>query len=149
MTSFPVTETVKAGELSVGSQVVFAGFILPRPVVLSQAEFVPVFVIWNLVFCLTGPACFLVDWSCLFLLYWSCLFLVYWSCLFLVNWSCLFVVLVVQSYPGYPKPRLSERSSERGVCLKKWYFSLKSQSLRLSRVHVFVCHTYMFNIGTQ
>ena len=32
----------------------------------------------------------------------------------------------VQSYPGYPylgypKPRLSERSSERGVCVKNWY----------------------------
>ena len=32
--------------------------------------------------------------------------------------------MIVQSYPGcpylsYPKPRLSERSSERGVCLKK------------------------------
>ena len=26
-------------------------------------------------------------------------------------------------------------------------FSLKSQTLRLSRVHVFVCHTYMFNVG--
>ena len=48
---------------------------------------------------------------------------------------------VLPGYPylGYPKPRLSERSSERGVCLKKGYFSLKSQSLRLSRVHVFVC----------
>ena len=64
------------------------------------------------------------------------------------------VIKRVQSYPGYPylgypKPRLSERSSERGVCLKKWYFSLKSQSLRLSRVHMFVCHMYMFNVGTQ
>ena len=64
------------------------------------------------------------------------------------------VIVLVQSYPGYPylgypKPRLSERSSERGVCLKKGYFSLNLQSLRLSRVHMFVCHTYMFNVGTQ
>ena len=28
-------------------------------------------------------------------------------------------------------------------------FSLKLQTLRLVRVHVFVCHTYMFNVGTQ
>ena len=28
-------------------------------------------------------------------------------------------------------------------------FPLKSQTLRLSRVNVFVCHTYMFNVGTQ
>ena len=60
----------------------------------------------------------------------------------------------VQSYPGYPylgypNPRLSERSSERAVCLKSMVFSLKSHTLRQSRVHVFVCHTYMFNIGTQ
>ena len=60
----------------------------------------------------------------------------------------------VQSYPGYPylgypKPRLSEHSSVHGVCLKKMVFSLKSQTLRLSRVHVFVYHTYMFNVGTQ
>ena len=60
----------------------------------------------------------------------------------------------VQSYPGYPylgypKPRLSERNSKRGVCSKKMAFSLKSQTLRLSRVHVSVCHTYMFNVGTQ
>ena len=36
--------------------------------------------------------------------------------------------------------------------LKKMVFPLKSQTLRLSRVHdnyVFVCHTYMFNVGTQ
>ena len=32
---------------------------------------------------------------------------------------------------------------------KKMVFPLKSQTLRLSRVHVFVCHTYMFNVGTQ
>ena len=32
---------------------------------------------------------------------------------------------------------------------KKMVFSLKLQTLRLSRVHVFVCHTYMFNAGTQ
>ena len=32
---------------------------------------------------------------------------------------------------------------------KKMVFSLKSQALRLSRVHVFVCHTYMFNVIAQ
>ena len=76
---------------------------------------------------------------------------------------CKYQVIDIQSYPGYaypgyaylgypylgyPKPRLSERSSERGVC-SKMVFSLKSQTLQLSRVHVFVCHTYMFNVGTQ
>ena len=60
----------------------------------------------------------------------------------------------IQSYPGYPylsypKPRLSKRSSERGVCFKNMVFSIKSQTLRQSRVHVFVCHMYMFNVGTQ
>ena len=51
-------------------------------------------------------------------------------------------------------PRLSETSIIRtqfrtwSLC-KKLVFSLKSQTLRLNRVHVFVCHTYMFNVGTQ
>ena len=65
--------------------------------------------------------------------------------------SCLKGIQSYLRYPyiGCPKPRLSVRSSKRGVCLKKWYFSLKSQSLRLSRVHVFLCHTCMFNVGTQ
>ena len=31
----------------------------------------------------------------------------------------------------------------------KMVFSLKSQALQLSRVHVFVCHTYMFNVDTR
>ena len=34
-------------------------------------------------------------------------------------------------------------------CVKKMVFSLKSQTLRLSIVLVFSCHTYMFNVGTQ
>ena len=81
---------------------------------------------------------------------------------------CKYQVIDIQSYPGYaypgyaypgyaylgypylgyPKPRLSECSSERGVC-SKMVFLLKSQTLQLSRVHVLVCHTYMFNVGTQ
>ena len=72
-----------------------------------------------------------------------------------VKWqeASQYSIILIQSYPGYPylgypKPRLSERSSERGVCLKKMVFSLKLQTLRLSKVHVFVCHTYMFNVGT-
>ena len=58
------------------------------------------------------------------------------------------------SVPRLSVPRLSEASIIRGqfrtwsLC-KKMVFSLKSQTLQLSRVHVFVCHTYMFNVGTQ
>ena len=66
----------------------------------------------------------------------------------------VFSFVQIRSYPGYPylgylKPRLSERSFEHRVCLKKMVFSLISQILRLSRVHVFLCHTYMFNVGAQ
>ena len=55
----------------------------------------------------------------------------------------------LRPYPGcpcldYPKPRLSER----GVCLQNMVFSLKSQTLQQSRVHVFVCHMYVFNVST-
>ena len=56
--------------------------------------------------------------------------------------------------PRLSVPRLSETSNIRtqfrtwSLC-KKMVFSLKSQTLRLSRVHVFVCHAYMFNVGTQ
>ena len=56
--------------------------------------------------------------------------------------------------PRLSVPRLSETSIIRmqfrtwSLC-KKMVFSLKSQTLRLSRVHVFVCHTYMFNVGAQ
>ena len=56
--------------------------------------------------------------------------------------------------PRLSVPRLSETSIIQtqfrtwSLC-KKLVFSLKSQTLRLSRVHVFVCHTYMFNVGTQ
>ena len=62
----------------------------------------------------------------------------------------LFVVLsVVQSYPGYPylcypKPWLSEHSSERGVCFQKIVFALKPQTLRISSVHcTCVCVSYV------
>ena len=56
--------------------------------------------------------------------------------------------------PRLSVPRLSETSIIRTqfqtwICLKSMVFSLKSQTLRQSRVHVFVCHTYMFNVGTQ
>ena len=55
----------------------------------------------------------------------------------------------VQSYPGYPKPRLSERSSERGVCLKKKGILTKitdsateqSTCVCVSYVHVQCRHT--------
>ena len=56
--------------------------------------------------------------------------------------------------PRLSVPQLSETSIIRtqfrtwSLC-KKLVFSLKSQTLRLSRVHVFVCHTYMFNVRTQ
>ena len=51
-------------------------------------------------------------------------------------------------------PRLSETSIIRTQfrmwsLFEKTAFSLKSQTLRLSRVHVFVCHTYMFNVVAQ
>ena len=50
---------------------------------------------------------------------------------------------------GYPKPRLSERGSERGVCLKKVVFLIKiavsatqqSTSVCVSYVHVQCRHT--------
>ena len=56
--------------------------------------------------------------------------------------------------PRLSVPRLSETSIIRTQVrtwslLKNMVFSLKSQTLRLVRVHVFVCHTYMFNVGTQ
>ena len=60
----------------------------------------------------------------------------------------------VQSYPGYPylgypKPRLSERSSKCGVCLKKVVFLIKiavsateqSTCVCVSYVHVQCRHT--------
>ena len=57
--------------------------------------------------------------------------------------------------PRLSVPRSSENSIFRtqfrtwSLFEKIWYFSLISQTSRLSRVHVFVCHTYMFNVGTQ
>ena len=62
--------------------------------------------------------------------------------------------------PRLSVPRLSETSIIR-TQLQTWslfkimVFSLKSQTLRRSRVHTgictygFVCHTYMSNVGTQ
>ena len=63
----------------------------------------------------------------------------------------------VQSYLGYPKPRISERSFERGVRSKKCngfltkiaeFATEQRTCVGVSNVHVFVCHTYMFNVAT-
>ena len=52
--------------------------------------------------------------------------------------------------PRLAVPRLSETSIIQTWSLfKNMVFSLKSQTLRQSTVHVFVCHTYLFNVGTQ
>ena len=56
--------------------------------------------------------------------------------------------------PRLSVPRLSETSIIRTQfrawsLFEKMVFSLKSQNLRLSNVHVFVCHTYMFNVVAQ
>ena len=49
-------------------------------------------------------------------------------------------VLPRLSVPRLTETQLSERSSERAWSLCKMVFSLKLQTLRLSRVHVFVCY---------
>ena len=56
--------------------------------------------------------------------------------------------------PSTVLPRLSVTSIIRTQVrtwslLKNMVFSLESRTLRLVRVHVFVCHTYIFNVGTQ
>ena len=56
--------------------------------------------------------------------------------------------------PRLSVPQLSETSVIRTQfgtwsLFKKMVFALKSQTRRLRGVHVFLCHTYMFNVGTQ
>ena len=69
-------------------------------------------------------------------------------CIFFVFFCLFCFVFLIQSYLGYPKPRLSECSSDRGVCSKEGFLTKIADSATeqcpcvfVSYVHVHCRHT--------